>query len=161
MSVKPMKLNTVVFLLLALCTGLCIGLFLGLFGGMGISKMMGVEKPENTSTAVYPIRFVIITIDPSKRDELFAQLRKFADKWKYAILIAPETLNTDNFDIQMWRYDMRAEGGYPTDPGTLHIGFYYTNPAAPVPERFFDEEIADLKIFIDEIPGATFSVEKP
>jgi hypothetical protein len=104
---------------------------------------------------------VYITIDPIHRDELFTQLRKFSDKWKYAILIDPNSLNPENFEIYLWRHDMRAAGGYPTDPGILAIGFYYTNPAAPVPEKFFDEEIADLEIFISEIPGAKLTVEKP
>ena len=161
MSVKPMKLNTVVFPLLALCIGLCIGLSLGLFGGIGIGKVTTVIQPDFSSKAVYPIRNVYITIDPSQRDELFAQIRKFSYKWKYAILIAPESLNPENFEIQMWRYDMRAVGDYPIGPGRLAISFHYTNPAVPVPEKYFDEEIADLEIFISEIPGATFTVEKP
>jgi hypothetical protein len=87
-------------------------------------------------------------------------MRKFSDKWKYAILIDPSSLNPEKFDIYLWRYDMRASGTYPTDPGTFSIGFFYTDPTAPVPEKFFDEEISDLKSFISEIPNATFVVEK-
>ena len=161
MSVKPMKLNTVVFLLLALCIGLCIGLSFGLFGGVGIGRITTVIQPDFSSKAVYPIRNVYITIDPSQREELFAQLRKFTYKWNYAILIKPESLNPENFDIYMWRYDMRASGANPFDPETFSIAFFYTDPTMPVPEEYFDEEIADLEIFISEIPGATFTVEKP
>jgi hypothetical protein len=161
MSVKPIKLNTVVDLLLALCIGLYIGLFLGLFGGIGIGKIKTAEKPENSSGPVLPIRNVYITIDPSQRDELLAQIQKFASKWKYTILIDPNSLNPEKFEVYLWRSDMRAVGDYPIGPGRLAVSFHYTNPAVPVPERFFDEEIADLEIFISEIPGATLTVEKP
>ena len=162
MSVKPIKLNTVVFLLLALCIGLCVGLSLGLFGGIGIGKITTVIQPDFSDRSISAVRGVNITIDPSQREELFAQLRKFAAKWKYAILIDPSSLNSEKFYIALWRSDMRAYGTtYPTDPGTFTIGFYYTDPAAPVPEEYFDEEIADLEIFISEIPGATFTIDKP
>ena len=161
MSVKPIKLNTVVSLLLALCIGLCIGLSFGLFGGIRIGRITTVVKPDLSSKAIYPIRDVSITIDPSQREELFAQLRKFASKWKYAILIDPSSLNSEKFFIQLWRSDMKASGIYPNDPGTLSIGFFYTDPASPVPEEYFDEEIADLKVFVSEIPGATLTIEKP
>ncbi len=160
MSVKPIKLNTV-YLLLALCIGLCVGLSLGLFGGIGIGKITTVTQPDFSSRTISPIRNVYITIDPSQRDELFAQIRKYTEKWNYAILIDPSSLNPEKFDIYLWRTDIRAAGTYPTDPGTLSIGFYYTDPVSPVPEEYFDEEIADLKVFISEIPGATFTVEKP
>jgi len=161
MSVKPIKLNTVVSLLLAVCIGLCIGLSFGLFGGIGIGRITTAAQPDFSSKAVYPVRNVSITIDPSQREELFAQIRKFASKWKYAILIDPSSLNPENFSIYLWRYDMRAAADYPIGPGRLAISFFYTDPASPVPEKFFDEEIADLEIFISEIPGATFTVEKP
>ena len=161
MSVKPIKLNTVVFLVLALCIGLCIGLSFGLFGGIGIGRITTVAQPDFSSRRISPVRGVDITIDPSRRDELFAQLRKFADKWNYAVLIKPDSFDPEKFDIKLWRSDMRASGLYPNDPGTLSIGFFYTDPASPVPDKFFDEEIADLEIFISEIPGATLTVEKP
>ena len=78
MSVKPIKLSTVMFLLLALCIGLCVGLSLGLFGGIGIGKITTVAQPDFSSRRISPVRVVYITIDPSQREELFAQLRKFA-----------------------------------------------------------------------------------
>ena len=159
MSVKPTKTNTVV--LLVLCIGLCIGLSFGFFGGIGIGRITTVAQPDFSSRRISPIRGVDITIDPSQRDELFTQLRKFADKWNYAVLIKPDSLNSEKFLIQLWRSDIKASGIYPNDPGTLSIGFFYTDPAAPVPDKFFDEEIADLEIFISEIPGATLTVEKP
>ena len=161
MSIKSLKLNTVVFLLLALGIGLCIGLSFGLFGGIRIGKITTVVQPDFSSRRILPIRGVNITIDPSQREELFVQLRKFADKWNYAILIKPQSLNTETFDIMLWRSDIRASGLNPFDRGTFSIGFFYTDPTSPVPEKFFDEEIADLEIFISEIPGATLTVDKP
>jgi hypothetical protein len=133
-----------------------LGLSLGLFVGISI-KTPQLRNNANTQRA---IRSVIININPSRQDKLFTQLREFADKWNYAILIDPISPNGEDFRIGMWREDTKLIGLYPTDPGTLYIGFYYTNPAVLVPERYFDEEISDLEKFISEIPNATLSVEK-
>ena len=144
-----------------LFTGLCllVGCLLGLFSGLLGGKLLTKGNAENTSEVESPIRSVTITIDESQQEELFDQLRKFADKWRYAIRIAPTDQFGQDFLIQMWREDIKVIGVYPSDPGELKIWFYYTNPASPVPERFFDEEISDLKSFISEIPGATLTVK--
>jgi len=140
MSVKPIKLNTVVFLVLALCIGLCIGLSFGLFRGIGIGRITTVAQPDFSSKAVYPVRNVSITIDPSQREELFAQIRKFASKWKYAILIDPSSLNPENFSIYLWRYDMRAAADYPIGPGRLAISFFI-----PIPRRQYQKSFLTKK----------------
>jgi len=132
---------------------LMLGLLLGYFG----SKMAMAEKEKGTSEAAAPIRIVEITIDESQQEELFTQLRKYADEWRYAIRIAPTSTSSRRFLIQMWREDIKLIGVYPSDPGELKLGFYYTNPAIPVPDLFFDTEIRDLRGFISEIPGATLT----
>lgn len=147
MLTERAKLMMVFFLLLSLLVGIWIGI-----------NMKTLQR-ENAAGTQRAIRVVRITIDPSQREELFAQLRKFSDKWRYAIRIAPLDPSGEHFSIQMWRSDMNLSGLYPNDPGTLDIGFFYTNPAVPVPERYFDEEISDLEGLISEIPGATFSVK--
>ena len=134
---------------------LVLGLFLGFLAG----KMTIAEKTKDTSEGEAPIRIVEITIDESQQEELFTQMRKFADKWRYAIRIAPIVQYEDDFIIQMWREDIKLFGTYPSDPGELKIGFYYTNPAIPVPEMFFDTEIRDLQVFINDIPGAILTVK--
>ena len=147
MFTKRTKLTPVIYLLL--------GLLLGFLG----SKMAMAEKTKDTSEGEAPIRIVEITIDESQQEELFDQLRKFADEWRYAIRIAPIDQYGEQFIVQMWREDIKLVGLYPSDPGELSIGFYYTNPAIPVPGMFFDTEIRDLRDFINEIPGATLTVK--
>ena len=134
---------------------LLLSLLLGVWIGINIKTV----QRENGAGTQHAIRVVRITIDPSQREELFTQLRKFADKWRYAIRIVPLDPSSKHFSVQMWRTDMKLSGLYPNDPGTLDIGFFYTDPAVPVPERYFDEEIRDLKILVNEIPNATFSVK--
>ena len=134
---------------------LLLGLFLGFFGG----KMTIAEKTKDTSEGEAPIRIVEIIIDESQQEELFTQMRRFADEWGYAIRIARIVQYEDDFIIQMWREDIKLFGTYPSDPGELKIGFYYTYPDIPVPKIFFDREISDLRNFIDEIPGATLTVK--
>ncbi len=140
------KLMMVFFLLLDLLLGIWIGITIKTF------------QMENSVDTQHAVRVIRITIDPAEREALFAQLQTFADKWRYAIRIAPLDPKGESFSIQMWRSDMKFSGLYPNDPGTLDIGFFYTDPARPVPERYFDEEISDLKNFISQIPGATLTV---
>jgi hypothetical protein len=146
MFTKRTKLTPVVYLLL--------GLLLGFLA----SKIAIAEKTKDTSEGGAPIRIVEITINESQQEELFAQLRKFADEWAYAIRIAPTSSSSGRFLIQMWREDIKLIGVYPSDPGELKIGFYYTYPAIPVPKILFDREISDLRNFISEIPGSTLTV---
>ena len=143
-----------------------IYLLIGLLLGFLTSKVLMAEEVKDPSEGTAPIRIVEITIDPSQQDELFAQMRKFAEEWRYAIRIAPLDLDEKfvdqfgkKFVIEMWRLDMKLFGTYPSDPGELSIAFYYTNPAIPVPEMFFDTEIRDMKKFISDIPGATLNVK--
>jgi hypothetical protein len=134
---------------------LLVGLFAGIWLGITI-KTLQLKNNAQTERAV---RVVRVTIDPAHQEELFLHLHKFADKWRYAIRIAPLDPRGSSFSVQLWRADMKVLGLYPNDPGTLDLGFFSTNPAQPVPTQYFDEEIEDLKIVIDEIPGATLSVE--
>ena len=135
-------------------------LLLGLVLGAWIGTSTNTPRVENDPRTRHAIRGVRITIDPSRQEDLFFQLQKFADKWRYAIRIAPLDPAGESFTVQMWRSDIMLSGLYPNDPNTLDIGFFYTNPAVPVPERYFDEEISDLEKHISEIPGSLFSVEK-
>jgi hypothetical protein len=146
MSARRAKLMMICFLLL--------GLLLGIWAGIAI-KTFQIGNRVGTQHA---IRVVRITIDPSQQEKLFVQIRKFADKWRYAIRIAPLDPSNETFSIQLWRSDMKLSGLYPNDPGTLDIGFFYTDPAQPVSSQYFDEEISDLKSLINEIPGATLAI---
>jgi hypothetical protein len=74
--------------------------------------------------------------------------------------IAPTDQSSENFVIQMWRYDMKLSSSYSNNTGTLKLRFYNTNPASRNPWWFFDDEIKDLRSLVSEIPNSTFTVEK-
>lgn len=150
MLVERLKLNASVWLVL--------GLFLGVLGGIGFSRITMEEKPK-VNPADIARRGVGVIINPNQQEELFVQLRKFADKWRYAIRIAP-TSSSVLFRVDMWRSDIHVGGIYSAEFGELQIGFSYTESRRPVPDRYFTEEVDDLKSFIDEIPNATFTVKK-
>jgi hypothetical protein len=105
-------LMMICFLLFSLLLGIWIGITIKTF------------QTANGDGTQHAIRVVRIKIDPSQQDELFVQLRKFAEKWRYAIRIAPLDPNHKSFSVQLWRSDMKLLGLYPNDPGTLEIGFF-------------------------------------
>jgi hypothetical protein len=152
MSVEHVKLRGWIWLLL--------GLFVGVFAGLGISRIMIKEEPADNSSDI-PRRLVTVTIDQSQQEELFAQLQKFADKWRYAIRIAPTHTNSDHFHVGLWRTDIKVIGVYLAASGELQIAFSYTESHRPVPDTYFDEEVNDLENYISEIPNATFTFWTP
>jgi len=152
MFVKRLKLSAGIWLVL--------GIFLGFLGGMGFSKITIDEKPK-VDPGYIPGRAVDITIDQSQQEELFAQLQKFAEKWRYAIRIAPVFEGSDDLHVGLWRTDMKVIGVYLSSSGELKLGFSDTESTRPTPAQYFEEEIQDLKSFMDEIPNSTFTFWTP
>ena len=107
-----------------------------------------------------PGRVVNITIDQSQQDELFAQLHKFAKKWRYAIDIEPTDLS-GIFRIDMWRSDIHVGGVYDDQYGEIQLAFSDTESTRPTPAQYFEDEIQDLKNFMAEIPNSTFTFWTP
>jgi hypothetical protein len=104
-----------------------------------------------------PIRKVDKTLAQNQHDQLFSQLRKFAEKKAFAIRISqtPEPPG-ENYIVEMLRDDITATGLDKGESGIFEIGFYNANEALPVPTQVFDELIVDLKRFIEEIPNTEF-----
>jgi hypothetical protein len=155
MSVERLKLNTAIWLLLGLVIGISVGLSIN---KIGINEM---PEPPVANPTFTPGRVVNITIDQSQQEELFAQLEKFAEKWRYAIRIAPVFEGSDDFHVGLWRTDMKAIGAYLSSSRQLQLAFSDTESTRPTPAEHFEEEIRDLKIFIYEIPNATFTFWTP
>src|SRR5688572_10839171 len=88
---------------------LLLGLLLGVWVGIGVKTF----QMENSASTQRAVRVVRITIDPNQQEQLFTELRKFADKWGYAIRIAPLDPHGKNFTVQMWLADMHLSGLYP------------------------------------------------
>ena len=155
MSIERVKLNATTWLLLGLSIGVLIGL--------SINKLRMKEPPgvPVANPTFIPGRVVNITINQSQQEELFVQLQKFADKWHYAIRIAPVFEKSDDFHVGLWRTDMKAIGAYLSSSGQLQLAFTDTESTRPTPAEHFEEEIQDLKTFMDEIPNSTFTFWTP
>jgi hypothetical protein len=140
-----------------ICACLLLGILLSILGCVGI-KTITAQKQRYPQEAK---RSVDITIDTSHREEFFDQLRKFANKHNFTILIDPQPSGVGDFLIYMTREDIEISGANVFAPGEYGFGFYHADLLHPAPDSAFDDLIVDLKSFISEVPGATFTVEKP
>jgi hypothetical protein len=107
-----------------------------------------------------PRRSVIITIATDQRQKFFDQLRKFADKHSFTILIDAQPPGPEDFLISITGGDIEIDGDNAFAPGEYGFGFYDIDNMHSAPESAFDDLINDLKSFVSEVPGATFSIEK-
>ena len=120
-----------------------------------------ITNTTDSSSRQLPRRKVDITIDTSHRQEFFDQLRKFADKHDFTILIDAQPSGAEDFLIYMTREDIVISGANPFALGEYKLGFYDADRDHPTAtESVLDDLVNDLKSFISEVPSATFSVEK-
>lgn len=141
MPIKRIKLIMFVSLLL-----------FGLLGGISMKTMAHkLNDPEA------PIRKTVVAIDKSQHEQLFEKVRRFADRHAFAIRIAPTTPSGEDFIIQLWREDIKVIGVNSFDPGEFEIFFYENDDAHKISDAHINVLIDDLKNFVCEIPGATFS----
>lgn len=105
---------------------------------------------------VMPIRSLTLTIEKSQREELFDQLRKFADKHGFEHRVTDFNTNGEHFQFWMSGDDMFITASdVPPDPDLVDISLYGKNPGVSVDEEVVDDLVNDLKSFISEIPNAT------
>ncbi len=105
-------------------------------------------------------RSVSITIDTSQRLQLFDQLRKFSNKHGFSILIDTRSSGPDDYFISITGGDIEIDGANAFVLEEYELGFYDIDLLHAAPDSDFDDLISDLQSFIDEVPGATFTVEK-
>jgi hypothetical protein len=137
---------------------LCIffGILLCILGCIG-AKMM-TKTPENSFERL-PRRSVKITIETSQRQEFFDQLRKYADKHDFTILIDTRSSGNEDFLIAMYRKDIEISGDNAFYLGEYDLFFYDIYRQPPAPDSVLDDLVNDLQSFISVIPGVLFSVE--
>jgi len=132
------------------------GILLSILGCVGI-KNMTHQKQRYPQEAQ---RSIVVTIDTSRRDEFFDQLRKFADKHNFKVQIDVQPSGPEDFLIYMTREDVEIAGGNYFAPGEYKIFFYHADLRNSAPESVLDDLVNELKSFVSEVPGTTFSVEK-
>jgi hypothetical protein len=147
--------RTKIFILIFLFTALLATCILITSGRVRINSS---KTPSKNGQA--PIRKVDITLAQNQHDQLFEQLRKFADKHHFEILISQTDPSGENFLVEMWRVDVEIDATDSGDPGLFLLDFYNANEEHPARTEVIDELIVDLKGFIEEIPNTTFTVKE-
>ena len=140
-------------------TKLIIGACL-LLGILGCASLKTILTPTDNSSGQLPRRAVVITIDTSQQEKLFAQLRKFADKQGFTILIDTRPPGVEGFYIDMYRDDVEINGTNPFAPEKYELGIYDRDRQRPVSETVLDTLVNDLKSFVGEIPDASITAER-
>ena len=118
------------------------------------------ENKNNTAYSKYPRRTIIVKIEATQREQLFSEMRKFADMQGFAIRIDPTSPNGTDFSVEMWREDVNIIAQNNFDPGTFTIGFFDTDSAISPPEFVLNSLVSDFKSYISEIPNVTITEEK-
>lgn len=140
-------------------TGLCLlfGVLLCILGCIGMEMM---TKTQENSSRKLPRRTMTITIDVRYRQEFFDQLQKFADKHDFTILIDVRSSGNEDFLIAIYRKDVKIYGDNAFVLGEYAFGFYDVYGQPPAPDSVLDDLVNDLQSYINEVPSATFTVEK-
>jgi len=144
MSANSKKLIVIVSLFLGIL--LCLGCI-----GMKPNIEKGLFNPGNP-----PIRRLRITIDVSRREELFVQLQEFAEKHAFEFHLTFYDRDNKIFLVELYRKDLQIlAADVPDTPTMINLRFLDQNPATPTPEETVDELFNDLKSFLSEIPNIT------
>jgi len=146
MITKSTKLPTHLLL------GMLLGILLCIVGCIGA----GVSIITGDNGAQPPMRSLRIAIDVNRREELFTQLRGFAEKHGFEILIREVKVHPDGIYIYMSRDDLKIQAHDISDsPPQIIIWFYNRYPALPASQETVDDLVTDLKSFLSEIPNIT------
>jgi hypothetical protein len=106
-----------------------------------------------------PIYGLIVTIEKNRMEELFTQIRMFADKQAFAIRIAPTTPSHQDYLIQLWREDIKIIGTNSVEPNVFGINFY-ENDDEPVLPDVLKALSGDLKELIGQIKNVSVVEDK-
>ncbi len=126
---------------------------------MGFVGLILFTRISDSNSSQPSKRNVTITIDTSYRQELFDQLRKFADQHGFTILIDAQPSGPEDFLIYMTRKDVVISGANVFAPEEYRLGFYDADRREPTPDVVFDALVSDLRDFLSEIPNAVFVEE--
>lgn len=148
---KVTKFTVLVFILIGILA-ICSRVYL--------SKLNLISPESSRNFEQAPIRRIWITLDQNQHDQLFDQLRKFADQHAFTIQISQTDPTGENFLVQMWREDIKFIAVDSGDPRLFKIGFYNASEEHPVDIEVVDELIIDLKEYIEEIPNSTFILKE-
>ncbi len=132
-----------------------------LIGSLAVKTLHLITGTSGTSQVVAARKIVNITIDVSHRQEFFDQLRKFAAKNDFTILIDTQPSGDQYFLIYMQRSDIEIDAINPHwSVNEYDFGFHDADPAHPVHNSVMDSLVNDLRDFVAQVPGTTIFAEK-
>ena len=139
-------------------------LFLSIFLLFGCLSVKDIIEVAGDNREQLPIRSLTITIDPSQREVLFNELRKFADSHDFEFMMTDYGTNGDRFLVELLGNQIKilAVDIYQA-PTMVSISFYDQRRANPVSEEtlnIIDDLATDLKTSISDIPNTTITEEK-
>jgi len=98
-----------------------------------------------------------LTIDPSQRQQLVEQARKFAYKNGFRFDVGDFDQPDSDFQIRMIRKDLEVNISTTDNPGAFEIEFYNYDCRHPTVVSDIGDSVDDLKSFIGEIPNVTIT----
>lgn len=126
-----------------------------------LKRYHAILPSQDESNGQLPIRSLTMTIDKSQREELFKQLRIFADRHSFKYEFTDFNTNGENFQFWMVRDDMNiTTANVSPDPKVVFIDFDRGDPGRPVNEKDVNELFTALKNLVSEIPTVTITGEK-
>ena len=136
--------------------GSILGVLICIFGCVNLADNFNTTDPS----AKLPIRTLSIQLDGNQREELFAQLRKFSEKYALEFHLSFYE-GKEVFFVEMYGkgLEILALSG-PITITELDINFYEKDPTNPPSQETVDELYNDLKAFISEIPNVTITEGK-
>ena len=148
MSAKSIKLILIICLL--------SGILLCVLGCASVIPFINLKGNPNS----LPVRSVTITIDANQRNELFTQLRKFADKHSLKFILTFFSAKQDSFLVTIYGdgFHLSADAAS-ISQREISIDFY-NEGSTPTPQGTIDALFSDLKSFLGEIPNVTI-IDQP
>src|SRR5687768_7322422 len=114
---------------------LCLLLGMLFLSGCSIN-MKRVAEIATDNREQLPIRSLTITIDTGQREELFDQLREFAEKHGFEFLISDYGTGGEHFMVEMLGNHIKIIAvDIPKAPTMISIDFYDQNLVTPVPKE--------------------------
>lgn len=105
------------------------------------------------------IRKAVVTVSEDKLNPFFDQMRAFAEKYGFAVRIAPTAPTGKDFIVELWREDFKILAANPFDKGSFRVSVFNIS-GRPIEEKYVDEVLLNFKAYSLNVDGATF-LEQP
>ena len=114
----------------------------------------GPETPGAIAHQEVPVDAFGVTVAPGARDAYFALLRRFSDKYEFAIRIAPTTASGEDFVVQMFREDIKVRSTNAPTRDRFSLVFYATCEFEnAITKENIAVMVADLKTMLSKTKG--------